>query len=181
MNALNFYPANEDIQKYDSVDNYQQIFIEYSKKVPSIEEALHELFLSTGISDQKAYELMEDILSKAKKVVEFNYELINKEYQTITTTDAIIISSYTCECETEYSNYSPYKILNRKLNEENRAESIKNISKYLFIFLKSLRKLPVVHPKGKYMYRCINKKVSLSEDIFNKNIIPYRKGNTKIF
>ena len=105
MKALNFYPANEDIQKYDSVDNYQQIFIEYSKKVPSIEEALHELFLSTGISDQKAYELMEDILSKAKKVVELNYDLINKKYPPITTTDAIIISSYTCECETEYSNY----------------------------------------------------------------------------
>ena len=181
MLALNFYPPNEDIQKYESIDNYKNIFTEYIEKKPTINEALLELFQSTGISEQKANEMMQDILSKAGKVVEFNYNLIKEKYPMITTEDAIIISSYTCECESIYSNYNPYKIVNQKLNEVNREEAIKNISKYLFLFLKTLRKLNRFYPKGKYMYRCINKKVNLDEDYFNKDIVPYRKGNKKIF
>ena len=31
------------------------------------------------------------------------------------------------------------------------------------------------------MYRCINRQVNLKEDNYNKKIIPYKKGNTKIF
>ena len=43
----------------------------------------------------------------------------------------MIISSYTCEAFD--SNYSPYKILNRKLNEENREEgTIKYQNIYLY-------------------------------------------------
>ena len=180
MLALKYYPPNEDIEKCESINKYENIFFEYSKELPSIKEALHQLFTSSGISDQKAYDLMQDILSKAQKIVEFNYEYIKEKYPMISTEDAIIISSYTCECESGYSDYSPIKIVNRKLNEENREE-IKNISKYLFLFLKTLRKLNRFYPKGKYMFRYINKKVNLDEDYFNKNIVPYCQGKTKMF
>jgi hypothetical protein len=180
MLALNYYPPNEDIEKYESINKYENIFFEYSKELPSIKEALHQLFKSSDISDQKAYDLVQDILSKAGKVVEFNYKYIQEKYPMISTEDAIIISSYTCECESAYSDYSPIKIVNRKLNEESREE-IKSISKYLFIFLKAIRKLDRFYPKGKYMFRCINKKVNLDEDYLNNNIISYRKGNTKTF
>ena len=67
------------------------------------------------------------------------------------------------------------------MNEEKREEAIKQISKYLFIFLKSLRKLDFFYPKGKYMYRCINKKVNLNKDNSNNYMISYLKGNIKVF
>jgi hypothetical protein len=46
-----------------------------------------------------------------------------------------------------------------------------NVSKYLFILLKSIRKLDKYYPKdkNKYLYRCINTKVNLNYDLFNKN------------
>ena len=66
---------------------------------------------------------------------------------------------------------------------EDRKEGIKNISKYLFILLKSLRKLDKYYPneKEKYLYRCINTKVNLNYDIFNKKLVPYITNNTKTF
>ncbi len=61
-----------------------------------------------------------------------------KKYPKITKEDSIIISSYTCESKD--NKFSPYKILNINLVSENRKEGLKNISKYLYILLKSLRK-----------------------------------------
>jgi hypothetical protein len=57
------------------------------------------------------------------------------------------------------------------------------ISKYLFIFLKSLRKLKRFYPdkQSKYLYRCISTQVDLNYDSFNKSKIPYLRGKTKIF
>ena len=177
--SLHFYPINEDIQKEKSINDFQDIFVQYTYRIPSLKEALTQMFLSTCISDQKAYELTEDIIKKSEKIVKFNFDLIKEKYSMLTEEDAKIISSY--NCETEDSNYSPYKILNNNLCQEDREKGIKNISKYLYIFLKSLRKLNRYYPKQKYMYRCINKKVYLKENYFNKKIIPYSKGNTKIF
>ena len=57
------------------------------------------------------------------------------------------------------------------------------ISKYLLIFLKSLRKLERYYPdkQSKYLYRCISTQVELYYDSFNKSKIPYLRGQTKIF
>ena len=66
---------------------------------------------------------------------------------------------------------------------DNRKGGVKNISKYLFILLKSLRKLDKYYPneKEKFLYRCINSKVNLNYDIFNKKLVPYITGNIKTF
>ena len=59
---------------------------------------------------------------------------------------------------------------------------IKNISKYLYIFLKSLRKLENYHPYGsKCLYRYISHKVPLKEDLNNKILVSYKVGNRKTF
>ena len=121
-------------------------------------------------------ELTYDILEKAKSIIKYNFDLIKEDYPYISEQEAIIISSYSCE--SIFPDYSPYKILNKNLNEEDRLKGIKNISKYLFIFLNSLRKLRKYYPKGKYMYRCINKKVNLEQDIFNNKISPIKKDDT---
>ena len=55
-------------------------------------------------------------------------------------------------------------------------QGIRNISKYLFLLLKSLRKLSRYYPK-KYLYRCISVLVKLDYDSFNKKFVPYIEGN----
>ena len=174
-----FYDKIEDIPKCESLNKYQSIFQEYIKNIPSLTEALNQMFSSTGISVQKINDLINNIVSKSQKIIDFNFDIIKDNHPGIEKEDAIIISSYTCEAFD--SNYSPYRLLNRNLNEENREKGIKNISKYLFIFLKALRKLERYYPQQKYMYRCINKYVNLKEDFFNKKVIHYHKGIKKVF
>ena len=81
------------------------------------------------------------------------------------------------------TNFSPYKLLNKNLVSENRQNGINNISKYLFIFLNSLRKLERFYPnyKTKFLYRCLKGNVKINNDIFNPKIVPYIVGNTKTF
>ena len=86
------------------------------------------MFISTGITDQKAYELTEDILTKSEKFVEYNYDSIKDKYPSLFREEAKIIFSY--NCESKDPNYSPYKILNKNLCLENNEQGIKNISKY---------------------------------------------------
>ena len=66
---------------------------------------------------------------------------------------------------------------------QDRKEGVRKISKYLYIFLKALRKLPKYRPniENKYLYRCIRRKVKVSEDENNLQILPYKKGNEKTF
>ena len=64
---------------------------------------------------------------------------------------------------------------------EDRRNGVNNISKYLYIFLKALRKLPRYYPENKYLYRCLTIKVNISQDPNNKNMIPYVAGNIKTF
>ena len=61
----------------------------------------------------------------------------------------------------------------------NRQNGVNNISKYLYIFLAALRKLPRYYPENKMLYRCLTCKVNLSEN--NKEIVPYKIGNKKTF
>ena len=176
---LYFYTSNEDISISDSINDYNYIFESYSNNTPCLSEALEQMIKSTGLSDQKVFDLTNDIISKCEKIVKSNSTLITDKYQNITLKDAKIISSYSCEAEDP--NYSPYKILNMNLCSEKREQGIKNVSKYLYIFLRSLRKLDKFYPTQKYMYRCINKYVNLKKNYFNEKIIPYKRGNSKTF
>ena len=177
--SLHFYTEKENIQNKLSINHYKNIFSEYSKRIPNLNEALKEMFISTGITDQKAYELTEDILTKSEKFVEYNYDSIKDKYPALFREEAKIIFSY--NCESKDPNYSPYKILNKNLCLENTEQGIKNISKYFFIFLKSLRKLERYFPNQKYMYRCVNKNIKLNDNYFDKKIEPYIRGAVKTF
>ena len=81
-----------------------------------------------------------------EKVIDKNLGKIKNKYPNITNEDIQIISSYTCESKDE--NLSPYKLLNKNLVSENRKQGIQKISKYLFIFLNSLRKLERYYLNG---------------------------------
>ena len=51
--ALHFYDYKEEFIKEDSINKYADIFQEYIKKIPSLDEALIEMYMSTNISDLK--------------------------------------------------------------------------------------------------------------------------------
>ena len=179
--SLTFYSKEEDNNREESVDNYKKIFIEYEKKLPSLSEALKQMFQNSNLDTNLVNDLTDDIIDKCQKTIDKNYEQIKKKYDKISKDDAYIICAYTCE--SKKGQYSPYKLLNQNLVSDNRQNGIKNISKYLYIFLKSLRKLTRYYPTktNKYLYRCIRFKVNLSKDPFNDKMVPYITGNKKTF
>ena len=60
------------------------------------------MFITIGISSQKAYEFTDDIIQKSSEIIKFNFELINQKYSLILEEEAKIISSYTCESKNPY-------------------------------------------------------------------------------
>ena len=177
--SLHFYNDKEDNNKEESINNYADFFLEYIENPPSLESALQQMFTSSGLTIQKSVKLIQEIISKADKLIKQNLNKIRKKYPLINENDIKIISSYTCE--SFEPGYSPYKILNRNLVSENRQLGIRNVSKYLFIFLKSLRKLDKFYPDSKFLYRCIREKVKLNYNKYNPKLVPYIAGNIKTF
>jgi hypothetical protein len=179
--SILYYTEEEDNSKEESIDKHKDLFLEYEKKLPTLPEALEQMFISAGATEELSDVLTKDIMSKCKKTIEKNLEKIKKKYTKITKEDAYIICSYTCESKDK--KFNPYRLLNTSLISENRENGLNNISKYLYIFLNSLRKLEKYIPPedNKYLYRCITNKVGLSDDPFNKKYVPYKVGNIKTF
>ena len=179
--ALHYYSENEDNYKEESIDKYKDIFIEYEDNIPNLSEALNQMFISSGCTEEQSNELINDLMLKIDKIMKENKNKIKSKYQNLKEEEIKIISSYTCEAKDK--KYSPYKLLNKNLVSDNRQEGINNISKYLYILLKSLRKLDKYIPqdKSKFLYRCINSKVEINKNIFKPKLIPYIVGNKKTF
>jgi len=179
--SLNYYIEEEEIRREESINNYKYLFVNYEKKMPTLYEALHHIFISSVNDPANANYLTADIIAKCKQAIDPRFAAIKQKYKKISIDDAYIICSYTCESYDR--KYSPYKILNQNLVSNNRKQGVANISKYLYIFLKSLRKLVKYYPTqmNKYLYRCIPIKVSLTKDPKNDKLIPYVKGNQKTF
>ena len=178
--SIHFSSEKEDNDKDDeSINKYIFLFSDYEKNVPTLSDALNQMFSSKIKENQKVKEFTKEIINKCKSKIDGRFGEIQKKYSNITKEDAYIICSYTCEINEE-SQYSPYSILNRNLVEDNRREGLERISKYFFLLLKSLRKLPRYYPEYGKLYRCIRRQVSLSKDKYNKKLIPYEIGNTKI-
>ena len=180
--SLYFYNENENNKKEESINNYAFIFREFTKKVPNLKNALKQLFINSGGAIEQLNFYIQDIISKTDIIIKKNFNKIKLKYPNINEEDIRIISSYTLESSFN-TNFSPYKLLNTNLVSENRQEGINNISKYLYIFLNSLRKLQRYYPNSnqKFLYRCLKGNVAINNDIFNPKIVPYIAGNTKIF
>ena len=184
--SLNIYNQKEDLEKDESINNYLNIFLAYKDKEPTLEESLEQMFISSGVSEENIQKLIEYIISKSKELFESNSNIIKEKYPQISEKEALTISSFTCEIEFNKEN-SPYKILNKNLLEEDKISGINNISKYLYLLLKALRKLPKYIPKD-YLYRGIKEHVNIGnensykkEENNNKTNIPYIRGNIKTF
>ena len=172
------YSEEEENYKEESIDKYRNLFNEFEKKSPNLSEALYQMFISYGADKGKADDLTKDIYEKCKSTIDKGFDEIKKKYDKINKDDAYIICSYTCEAKDE--KYSPYKILNQNLVSKDRQKGIRNIYKYLYIFIKSLRKLTIYKPK-QYLYRCIKNQVSSNKDPNNEKWVPYQVNNIKTF
>ena len=182
--SLNFYLEEEEENnktEEESISKYTNIFQEYWNKKPVLNLALYEMYILSKTTKEKAIDLTNDIIIKCKKIINDNWLKIRNKYPNISLEDAYIISSYTCESKDK--DYSPYKIMNKNLVTEDRKNGLTIISKYFFIFLNSLRKLPRYYPSqtNKYLYRCIRNHINYKIDPFKPKSIPYIQGNRKIF
>ena len=175
--SLYYYNNNESILK-DSINNYVDMFKDFNNNTPTLNEALIQMYKSSGIDESKYKKLIKEIFSLVNNHLNLKFNEIQKIYPNITYEDAQIISSYTCELSCD-KNANLYKILNNNLVSKNRKLGVSKIKKYLFIFLKSLRKLKKTYYEN--LYRCISVNADLNYDSFDKNKIPYLKGKTKIF
>ena len=180
---------NTEINLESKINQHEGLFENFIDNPPTLKDALIQMFISKGLPGNKLNSIYNQIMSKVNSHLAKKFTQIQKRYpkSNITLEDARIISTYTCELDKTDHDYCPYKILNTNLVSEDRKTGIKKISKYLFIFLKALRKLdryPDENENKKdkqYLYRCINTKVELRYDPFDKKKIPYLKGNEKIF
>ena len=165
--SINFFPDEEGCPKNneETINNYKDLFKDYGSNLPSLKEALLHLYNSSGLSEQESNKYTNEILNKTKYELgknDFYNNKIKKTYPNISFDEAQIIASYTYEADIE--TYSPYRILNINLVSEDRKKGLKKISKYLYILLLSLRKLPRYIPEKKVLYRCIRKKVNYMYD-----------------
>jgi len=181
--SLHFFAYGEDNEKEESINNYKELFIKFVDNPPSIEEALKQIFISGGVPDNQVDEYITHMINKINKFLneKERESKIKEKYPNVTHEDSVIITSYTCEALK--SEYSPYKILNRNLASDNREEGLKKVSKYLYILLKSLRKLKRynVSEEQKYLYRGIKFKVETKIDPNKPKLVSYIRNNQKTF
>ena len=146
--SLYFYNEKEDENKEESINNYKDLFLEYTTNPPTLESALQQMFVNSGINTNNSDQFIQDIITKTEKVYNKKIDKIKIKYPNINKEDIKIISAYTCESMDK--NYSPYKILNQNLVSENRILGIRNISKYLFIFSQIIKKTRKILSKFKF-------------------------------
>ena len=171
----NSYYINEESNNLEeSINRYEGLFKGYINNPPTLKDALNQMYSNTKTC-------VAQILSEVKNHLNTKFSEIQKKFPKITFEDAQIISSYTCELHGADNN--PYKLLNTNLVSNDRQSGVRKISKYLFLFLKALRKLDKYYPnsKEKYLYRGISTHVQLNYDSDDKTKIPYLNGNKKVF
>ena len=131
----------------ESINNYVDIFKGYLSNPPTLIEALEQVFKFAKIENSN--NLIKEEIGKSKNRIENNFDKIKKNNPEITKEESIIISCYLSDSPLCYT-------INKTLREDKK--NIKNISKYLFLFIKSLRKLKKYYPESKYLYRGIGAK-----------------------
>ena len=179
--SINFYDKNEGIEKDESINKYKELFTDFMKNSPSLDESLEQIFISGGLESEKIEQFIKQLREDCEERLKVTWKEIKEKNPLLTYEQAIIISSYTCEAID--SRYSPYKILNKNLVSENRKEGLKKVSKYFYLLLSTLRLLPKYYPPStnNFLYRCINVKVNLMIDLEDEKVVPYIRGKNKTF
>ena len=51
--SINFYDKNEGIEKDESIDNYKELFTDFTINPPTLDESLEQIFVSGGLDEGK--------------------------------------------------------------------------------------------------------------------------------
>ena len=78
--SLYFYIEEEENNEEKSLNNYRNLFLEYENHLPTLSEALNQMFKSKNLDDIKINELTNDILDKCKIKMDQKYDEIKKKY-----------------------------------------------------------------------------------------------------
>ena len=70
--SYNYYSEEEDYGQKESINNYLKIFSQYVKEMPSLSDALYQIFKSSNLDDNKIKSLTEDIMKKCGIIYEQN-------------------------------------------------------------------------------------------------------------
>lgn len=89
-----------------------------------------------------------DTLKEYRNIIIPRWNVLNNRY-IHSEEEAALIASYTYENNIDPEN-SPYKIINRKLWEDDIHDQTSDIKSYLYLLLRALRKLPRTRPQTLY-------------------------------
>ena len=132
--SLYYYNEEEDKKKEgeESIDKYTYLFKDYKKNPPSLDEALKEMYINTGSTEDEAEGLKKDIISKCKNIYKDKKKNILETYPFVSEEEANIISSYTCESKKKQNVHTKFliKIKYHKI-EEREYLKFQNIFIYL--------------------------------------------------
>lgn len=118
--SLHFYTPKEENQIEESINKYKNILEKYVYNMPTKEDVLEQMIISSGGSKEKAKKLIDILLKDVKAFINDKFNEIKNKYPKITMDDAIIIGLYTYEFPKDDEAYNIYKILNNKLVSANR-------------------------------------------------------------
>ena len=62
--SLIYYSEEEDNNKEESINKYKDLFLDYEKKLPTLSEALNQMFISAGANTKKSKKNMVKKLQK---------------------------------------------------------------------------------------------------------------------
>ena len=81
--SLNYYFEEEENSREESLNNYKYLFTNYESKMPTLEEALNQIFKSVVFDDAKTKSLTDDIIAKCKQAIDPRFNAIQK-YKKVT-------------------------------------------------------------------------------------------------
>ena len=133
----------EESDVVDSIGQASQLFTGFTKKPPTLEEAL------TSMGYEKTKELAELLTKKATE------KMMGLDAPELTVEDVAAVLCYTFEWNKERfgEGESPYKKLNKSLSVDRSSATLKKTRGFLFLLLQALRKLPHFVPESHTLYR----------------------------
>ena len=78
--SLIFYSSQEEATE-ESIEKFKDIFAPYNIKPPILKEALEQMFISSGLSNNKVNELTTTVLNEIKDFITPKFTEIKKNTQ----------------------------------------------------------------------------------------------------
>ena len=79
--AHNYYIEEEENRREESINNYKSLFSNYEKNLPTLNEALNQMFNSAVKDNAKANYLTSDIINKCKTKIDPKFNEIRQKYK----------------------------------------------------------------------------------------------------